>query len=93
MCSASISAIRDSAGRVAGYIFVARDVTAQKRAEHAFQKSEERFRRLFESNIIGLMRQDAAGHLLEANDALLKMIGYTREDFAAGHLSTASLTP
>ncbi len=33
------------------------------------------------------------GHVLEANDAFLRMVGYDRDDLRAGHLSWRNMTP
>jgi PAS domain S-box-containing protein len=41
--SVTISPVRDSAGRVTGASKVARDITAQKRAEQALRESEQRY--------------------------------------------------
>jgi PAS domain S-box-containing protein len=56
--------------------------------------SEVRFRRLVEAGIIGILEWDASGRITDANDALLHMLGYTREDLKAGRLgSRAHHTP
>ncbi|WP_172642150.1 hybrid sensor histidine kinase/response regulator [Cylindrospermum stagnale] len=63
--------------------------TAKKRLELSMQQlqaSEARFRRLTESNIIGVITADINGGIVEANDAFLKMVGYTREDLLAGRV-------
>jgi two-component system cell cycle sensor histidine kinase/response regulator CckA len=55
-------------------------------------KSEERFRRLFDSNSIGITISNLSGDLLETNDAYLDMLGFTREEFLAGKVHGAELT-
>ncbi|MBI3607089.1 MAG: PAS domain S-box protein [Nitrospirae bacterium] len=57
------------------------------------QASEERFRRVVESNMIGIIFWDIQGHITEANDAFLKMVGYTRDDLVAGALRWKDVTP
>jgi PAS domain S-box-containing protein len=52
-----------------------------------------RFRRLTESGVIGITVGDAAGHILEANDAFLKTVGYSRDDFRAGTINFHDMTP
>src|SRR5271154_1614741 len=58
----------------------------------ALRRSEARFARLFEAGIIGIVVTQMSGRILEANDAFLGMLGYTREDLAAG-LRWDALTP
>ena len=48
-------------------------------AEKALAASEIRFQRLLASNVIGIMTVDGEGRILEANDALLELLGYPRK--------------
>ena len=73
-----------------GYI---RDLTKRKNAEKGMRRSEERFRRLFESNTIGIAITDLNGATIEANDAYLDMLGYTREEVLAGKMRWDQMTP
>ncbi|MEP1062557.1 PAS domain S-box protein [Stenomitos frigidus AS-A4] len=59
----------------------------------ALQKSEARFSRLVEANLIGVLLAGPNGTILEANDAFLKMVGYTREDLHKGVLNWSEMTP
>ncbi|MFB8789507.1 MAG: PAS domain S-box protein [Potamolinea sp.] len=61
--------------------------------ENALQESESKFRRLFESNIIGVIFANVSGAITEANDAFLGMIGYTRQEFQQGALRWDDITP
>jgi PAS domain S-box-containing protein len=54
---------------------------------------EAKIRRLVDANIIGIFISSRKGEIIEANDAFLKMMGYDREDIAAGNLRLADLTP
>ncbi|WP_445629722.1 PAS domain S-box protein [Nostoc sp. DSM 114167] len=71
--------------------------TARRKAETSLkllQNSEMRFSRLAKSNIIGVIVTDINnGFIIEANDAFLKMIGYTREDFSANQINWREITP
>ena len=62
-------------------------------SERAQRESETRFRRIFESNMLGLMTWDENGNAVDVNDALLRMLGYTREDLDSGRLRWRDLTP
>ncbi|BAT54280.1 multi-sensor hybrid histidine kinase [Nostoc sp. NIES-3756] len=57
------------------------------------QSSDTRFRRLTESNIIGVIVADMNGAIIEANDAFLQMVGYTREDLLTGLIRWQNMTP
>jgi PAS domain S-box-containing protein len=54
---------------------------------------DRKIRRLVDSNIIGVIIWELEGRILEANDAFLRIVGYDREDLAAGRLHRAMLTP
>src|SRR5712672_1856919 len=54
---------------------------------------EAKIRRLVDANIIGIFISSRKGEIIEANDAFLKMVGYDREDIAAGNMRLADLTP
>lgn len=56
-------------------------------------KREAKIRRLIDANVIGIIIWDMAGQILEANDAFLRMVGYTREDLVSGGMHWKDLTP
>lgn len=64
----------------------------RRRAQAAQRKSEERFGRLAESNIIGIVIADEA-KIIDANDAFLRLVGYTRRDLADGKLDWRRMIP
>ncbi len=70
-----------------------RDVTEKRKVDEELRTAESKFRRLFESNIIAIITRDPDGRVLEANDVYLRLVGYSREDFAAGRLRWTELTP
>lgn len=65
----------------------------REQAFRALQRSEVRFRRLIESNVIGVMFSRTDGHITDANDAFLQIVGYDRADLEAGNLNWQALTP
>ncbi|MEH2238607.1 PAS domain S-box protein [Nostoc sp.] len=70
--------------------------TAQKKAEaslKSLRESEARFGRLVESNILGVIVADLNGLIIEANDAFLQMLNYTREDLRSGRIRWGEITP
>ncbi|WP_077044121.1 AAA family ATPase [Pseudomonas sp. KK4] len=53
---------------------------------------ESKIRRLLDANIIGIVVWKSDGDIVEANDAFLDMLHYTREDFALSRLHWRDLT-
>ena len=81
------SVYRDEAGDVIGVFAAARDITERKRAEEALRESEERFRSLVENATVGIYRTTPDGHILMANPALVRMLGFDSfEELAARNL-------
>ncbi len=62
---------------------LARDITDRKMAEEALRASEEQYRSMFNASIDGLALWNAAGEIVDANPALLKMYGYSHGEFSA----------
>lgn len=69
-----------------GVCVVAHDITARKRAE-------ARARRLSDSGVIGVIFWMRDGRLVDANEAFLRMVGYTREELLSGQVSWRDMTP
>ncbi len=70
-----------------------RDVTDRKRTEQALRDSESRFRKLFDSSLMGICVPDRFGAFKEGNDELLRITGYSRADLEAGLLRWDAITP
>ena len=93
MTSVSAAPIRDPRGRIVAGVAAFFDVTREREAERALKASEARVKRLFESNIIGILYSDADARLTGANDAFLQMIGCSREELERGELNWMEMTP
>ncbi len=65
---------------VAAIILNFRDVTERKRAEQALLESEERFRAVFESALVGIARLDLSGRIVDTNRAMQEMFGYLLDE-------------
>jgi PAS domain S-box-containing protein len=85
--------VKDRDGSIREVVVVHEDISARKRAEEALALSEAKFRRLVDSNIIGVIIADYTGNIIEANDAFLQMLGYTRPELVAGNIDWRAMTP
>jgi PAS domain S-box-containing protein len=81
----------DADGGYAGTFAMVMDITERKAAQEALRASEARFSLLAASGIIGIVIGGSAGEIVEANDAFLRIIGYSREELLAGQVR--ALTP
>ncbi len=84
---------RDASGEIVGVVGVGRDITERRAVEDALRRSEARFRRLAESNMIGVTMGDDTGRFVYANDAYLQMVGYTRQEMEAGQVRWDVISP
>jgi PAS domain S-box-containing protein len=57
------------------------------------EQREAKIRRLFDGNIIGIFIWNIEGEIIDANDAFLHMLGFSREDLISGRLRWTDLTP
>lgn len=71
-------AILDEAGEVLEYQAVGRDVTDMKTAVKFLQRTEKKYRTIFNNSPLGICRSSPDGKLLEANPAMASMLGYSR---------------
>lgn len=89
-----ITPLWDETGNLYGYASIIRDMTERKQAEEQLIQSESRLRTLVDSNMLGIyVWEKATGRVIEANDAFLELLGYTREDLLSGQLNWRELTP
>ena len=71
-----------------------RDISERKRAEEALHESEARYRSLFDNSPIGIYRTTPAGEIMDANPALLAMLGYaTLDELRRRNLEEAGFQP
>jgi PAS domain S-box-containing protein len=73
----SLSSVKDENGSLIGYIGIASDISAEKKATEALRESEERFYNMFlnHSAVMILVNPDT-GEIIEANKAAEKFYGY-----------------
>src|SRR4029077_9940393 len=54
---------------------------------------EAKIRRLVDANIMGIFIWNLQGGIIEANEAFLQMVQYSREDLTSGNVRWTDLTP
>jgi PAS domain S-box-containing protein len=63
------------------------------RLYHDLEAREAKIRRLVDANIMGIFIWNLQGQIIEANEALLRMVGYSRTDLSSGRVRWTDLTP
>jgi PAS domain S-box-containing protein len=83
----SVTALRDAAGKVIGYLLIGTDNTARKRVEAEQALLDQRLRdqqfytrSLIESNIDALMMTDQQGIISDVNQQMMALTGRTRDE-------------
>ncbi len=83
----SVTALRDAAGAIIGYLLIGTDNTARKLVEAEQKKSDQRLRdqqfytrSLIESNIDALITTDPAGIITDVNKQTEALTGSTRDE-------------
>ncbi|WP_265235194.1 PAS domain S-box protein [Lyngbya sp. CCAP 1446/10] len=72
---------------------IARDITEIKQVEAQLRQSEARFRRVVDSNMIGIIFWNINGQITDANQAFLNIVGYTRDDLFSQKIGWQTMTP
>jgi PAS domain S-box-containing protein len=70
------SVIFDDEGKPEKLVIVNRNISERKTAEQALRRSEAEFRSVVQGAPYGIFRAGTAGHFLQINPALQKMLGY-----------------
>ena len=69
----------DPAGEPYAACVIATDITGRKHTEQALRASEQQYRSIFNASVDGMLVLDAEGFIVDANPALLALLGYQRE--------------
>jgi len=71
--------VADASGTPIGIVTCCVDISERRQAEAALRASEARYRKLFERNLAGVYRATAEGAILECNDALARILGWSSQ--------------
>ena len=85
--------VRDAHGNPARFVGIVQNIEDRKRAEQALQASQERLSRAIQIETVGVIFFKTNGRVTEANDAFLRMSGYSQSDLQIGLVRWDRMTP
>jgi diguanylate cyclase (GGDEF)-like protein/PAS domain S-box-containing protein len=84
----SVSLIKGDDGSTLGVVNVIRDISDRKHAEAELKRSEEKFRRIFETIEEGYMVTDLEGIVLMVNPATCRLLQYEESELVGRNIDT-----
>ena len=90
---ARMSPYRTLDDRISGVVVTLIDVTRVKAVEAELRESEQRLQRMVNVARVGVLTLDYAGTFLDANDAFIEMLGYSREEWQKNTFTWRDFTP
>ena len=78
-------------GKPVGWVFTNRDITRHKQAQEGLQRSEQKFRRLYDSMMDAFVVVDMAGQIQEFNSMYQALLGYSEAELR--QMTYVDLTP
>ncbi len=84
--------ILDAGGKVREWVGTVTDIHDQRQAEEKLRQTEAKLMGLFRSGVVGIMWGEEE-LILECNDEMLRMVGYTRDELLDGGLNWNEMTP
>ena len=82
-----------SGDEIIGFQGSSRDITERKHAEDALRESEERFKTLFQSAPDAYYLMDMEGYVMDANEAALNLLGYSKDEIIGKHFLEINVFP
>ena len=84
---------RAPSGDIDAVFAVATVLSQETELTRALAETQARAQRIFNAHMTGLLYWDESGAIIDANDAFLHMVGYSREQLASGEINWRLLTP
>src|SRR6266481_6606929 len=81
-----VSTLPDEAGKPAGFLALAIDISERKQQEELLHRTEARFRNLYEHALAGITLSDWNGRLEQCNPAFCTLVGYSESELRGKHL-------
>jgi len=72
---------------------ISTDITERKKMENMLRENAKRFELWRETNFIGILHVWTDGRIIEANQMMLDMLGYTKKELLEGDIDWRKLTP
>jgi len=84
--SISTAPVKDEAGKITAIMSYVEEITERKRMERSLKESEKKFKEIFNKAndaiyLHELTKDGMPGRFIEVNEAAIKMLGYSREEF------------
>jgi len=73
--------IRDENGKAIRMIGAMQDISSEIELQNLLKQSEKKFKDAFDYSAIGMALVDKNGYWIEVNDSLIKILGYTKDEF------------
>jgi PAS domain S-box-containing protein len=86
-------ALKDEHGDLQGFARVVRDFSDRHERDEKLRRTRARLRPIPTQSTIAGVVSGECDHTPEVNDSFLALVGYTREDLAAGRIHWSDLTP
>ncbi len=72
--------VRGSGGEIRGAVLTMRDITERKKYDLAIEAADQLRDFIYQGNMAGIMHSTIDGRILDCNDAMVRMLGYTSRD-------------
>lgn len=79
--------VKDAEGSTAGILGVFCDTTEQRLLESMLKESEEKYREIFSSANDMIIYVDGRGKIIDVNEKIEEVLGYTREEVVGKHFA------